>query len=227
MKLVDKDVERSFFVVKGLAHLKPEHWLMAVPSACLLLVFVVLLASCMSLKPPSNTADLCKIFDEKRSWYRHALRAEKKWQVPLPVMMAVIYRESSFVHNARPARSKILWVIPWKRPSTAYGYSQALDETWSDYVKQTGSRNASRTSFRDSVNFVGWYLDSAAHQAKLKRWDAKNLYISYYAGISAYMSGSWREYPRLEHVANEVEQVTSNYENQLRECKKGPGSNYY
>lgn len=226
MKEANKDVVRSRFVVKGLTRFKAEYLVMGM-STTFMIAFLVLLASCMSLKPPSNTADLCKVFDEKRSWYRHALSAEKKWQIPLPVLMAVIYRESSFIHNARPARSRILWIIPWKRPSTAYGYSQALDETWSDYVKQTGRRNAKRTSFRDSVDFVGWYLDNTAHQANLKRWDAKNLYIAYYAGISAFMKGTWREYPRLEYVANEVEQMTSNYENQLRECKKGPGRNYY
>ncbi len=191
------------------------------------LVTLILLTSCMSLRPPSNTANLCTVFEEKRAWYRHAISAEKKWQIPVPVLMAVIYRESSFIHNARPPRKRILFVIPWKRPSSAFGYAQALDETWSDYIERTGNRNARRSNFKDSINFVGWYLDSAAVQAKLQRWDAKNLYLTYYAGVNGYLSGEWRKYPRLEFVADEVSEMTSNYENQLRECTKGPGRHYY
>ena len=201
--------------------------LYVIGSSVTMLAMLVVLSSCMSLKPPSNTANLCTVFEEKRAWYRHALNAEKKWQIPAPILMAVIYRESSFIHNARPPRKRVLCVIPWKRPSTAFGYAQALDETWSDYVKRTGNRNAKRSNFRDSINFVGWYLDGAAHQANLQRWDAKSLYLTYYAGVNGYMSGEWNKYPRLEFVAEEVAQMSSTYENQLRECTKGPGRHYY
>ena len=201
-------------------------FLLGVIAFCLV-TSTVLLASCMSLRPPSNTANLCTIFDEKRVWYRHAMTAEKKWQIPVPVLMAVIYRESSFIHNARPPRKRVLFIIPWKRPSNAYGYAQALDKTWSDYVERTGNKNASRSNFRDSIDFVGWYLDGSVKQTGLKRWDAKNLYLTYHAGVTGYKSGAWRNNPRLEFIAEEVEQMASTYENQLRDCKKGPGQKYY
>ncbi len=191
-----------------------------------LLVFAVLLVGCMSLRPPSNTADLCKIFAEKRFWYRSALKAERERGIPVAVMMAIIKRESSYIHNARPPRSRILFVIPWKRPSTAYGYSQALNETWSDYKERTGKRNASRTNFRDAIDFVGWYLAGAMRETGLSAWDAKNLYLTYYAGVTGYRSGQWRNYPGLEQKADQVHAVAATYAAQLQSCTKGPARNY-
>jgi hypothetical protein len=33
-------------------------------------------------------------------------------------MMAIIHQESKFDPSARPQRTKLLWVIPWTRPSS-------------------------------------------------------------------------------------------------------------
>ena len=30
--------------------------------------------------------------------------------------------------------------IPWRRPSSAYGYPQAKDDTWDWYIRKTGNR---------------------------------------------------------------------------------------
>ena len=92
---------------------------------------------------PKNKGDLCAIFKEKRGWYKDAERASKRWGSPIPVMMAMIYKESSFERKAKPPRKRILWIIPWSRPSTAYGYSQALDTTWDAYKQETGAYPAS------------------------------------------------------------------------------------
>ena len=72
---------------------------------------------------------------------------EKTWGVPVHVPMAMMFQESSFRHNARPPRRKILGIIPGSRPSNARGYSQALTATWNDYQEETGNRRASRTNF--------------------------------------------------------------------------------
>ena len=190
------------------------------------IALLLLLTSCMSLKPPSNTAELCDIFAEKSYWYRQALDAERKWQIDLPVLMAVIKQESSYVHNARPPRNKLLWLIPWKRPSSAYGYSQALDETWSDYQHRTGNKRASRTNFRDSINFVGWYFDTAARHLGLARNDVKNLYIAYHEGLGGYESGAWRRKQPLMVIGTRVEQQAIQYQNQLFRCDRKPASRY-
>jgi hypothetical protein len=56
--------------------------------------------------------------------------------------MSFVYQESSFQSDAKPDRTKLLWVIPWKRKSTAVGYSQALNMTWEDYKDETGNTRA-------------------------------------------------------------------------------------
>ncbi len=57
--------------------------------------------------------------------------------------------------NARPARRLIFGLISGPRPSSAYGYSQALDGTWNDYLSENKKQFASRTDFSDSVDFIG------------------------------------------------------------------------
>jgi hypothetical protein len=68
--------------------------------------------------------------------------------------MSFVYQESSFQSDARPEREKLLGFIPWFRPSTAVGYSQALVNTWEDYKDETGNTRASRKDFADSADFI-------------------------------------------------------------------------
>jgi len=67
-------------------------------SASLLLVLLIL-QGCASA-PPRNPEDLCKIFEEKRSWYKASVKAQKKWGTPLTTPMAIMYQESSFKAKA-------------------------------------------------------------------------------------------------------------------------------
>ena len=90
----------------------------------------IFLASCVS-SPPEDPDNLCRIFMDKRSWYKAAIQTEKKWELPPFVLIAFVFQESSFNSNAKPDREKLFGIIPWLRPSTAKGYSQALDETLS------------------------------------------------------------------------------------------------
>lgn len=179
-------------------------------------------SGCMSLAPPSNTENLCLIFAEKRGWYRQAKRAEERWDIPKTVLMSIINQESSFVHNALPQRTKILGLIPWKRPSTAYGYAQALDITWSDYQTRNNKKHARRTSFRDAIDFVGWYLDMAARATDVSRDDAKNLYVMYHEGITGFESNEWKKKRFLLVAATKVENRVQTYQSQLANCDQGP-----
>ena len=100
-----------------------------------------LLAACASL-PPESVADICSIFEDRRGWYNAAKSAEQRWSIPVSVNMAFIYQESSFQPRAKPARNKLLWIFPGRRPSSAYGYAQALDETWLEYEQNSGNSRA-------------------------------------------------------------------------------------
>ena len=112
----------------------------------------LILFGCAS-SPPKNPDNICKIFQEKRSWYKAAIRTEKRWKLPPYVLMSFVFQESSFQANARPEREQLFGFIPWFRPSSAKGYSQALTKTWDDYKDETGNGGADRNNFSDSVEF--------------------------------------------------------------------------
>lgn len=168
---------------------------------------------------PSNPDNLCAIFKERASWHRAAQRAERRWHIASPVMMAVMYKESSYVADARPPRRKLLWVIPWRRPSTAYGFAQATNAAWQDYVRATGRRSADRDDFGDAVDFVGWYLDRAHRQAAIPTGDARNLYLAYYAGVGGYQRRTWENNAWLKSAAGKVATRSNRYAQQLANCK--------
>jgi hypothetical protein len=44
----------------------------------------------------------------------------------------------------KPPRRKLFKVIPFKRPSSSFGYSQAVVGTWEQYKKETNSPLATR-----------------------------------------------------------------------------------
>ena len=46
--------------------------------------------------------------------------------------------ESDFNWLAKPKRQKIFKIIPYKRPSSSFGYSQAVKGTWKQYKNETG-----------------------------------------------------------------------------------------
>ena len=61
-------------------------------------IFFVLVG-CVST-PPDNPDNICKIFQEKRGWYKAAIRTEKRWKLPPYVLMSFVFQESSFKGNA-------------------------------------------------------------------------------------------------------------------------------
>ena len=111
---------------------------------------VLLLVACTTA-PPRNIDDACAIFAEYGDWFADARTTSQHWGVPLPVLLAIIHQESGFQADAQPPRAWILGFIPGSRPSSAYGYSQALDGTWERYVAASGNRGADRVGKGDAV----------------------------------------------------------------------------
>ena len=184
----------------------------------LVVLFVSLLAGCIST-PPKSPNHLCSIFQERPSWYRAAQAAEKRWAISPAVMMAVMYQESSYVADARPPRKRLLWVIPWRRPSSAYGYAQATNETWADYKRATSRRFVDRDDFDDAVDFIGWYLARANRELGIHPTDARRLYLAYHDGIGGYRRGTWQRKGWLQSAAGNVSARASRYRGQLDNCR--------
>ena len=185
--------------------------------ATAMLLFVL---NACSTTPPAQPDNICKIFEEKGGWYKHAKAARKEWGMPIPVGMAFIYKESSYRSDARPERGKLLWVIPWKRPSSAYGYAQATNDAWKDYRKDTGGWLVERDDLSDALDFIGWYNNRSHKQLGIAKHDAYNLYLAYYTGVTGYRKGHWRNQPAIQGYARRVAQRANRYQAQLSKCEK-------
>ena len=182
------------------------------------LLLVLVIQSCMAT-PPKNPDNICLIFEEKKSWYKAAMRSEKRWKIPPYVLMSFVYQESSFQSDAKPERTKLLWVIPWKRKSAAVGYSQALSMTWEDYKEETGNTRANRKDFKDSADFIGWYASKGYYQG-FEKLDARSLYLAYHEGYGGFKKKTYRKKPWLIKVADRVQIRSTKYQQQYWGCAK-------
>ncbi len=174
------------------------------------------LVSCSSI--PKNTKNSCDIFEERYLWYKHSNAAFKKWGVPIHVQLAIIKKESNFNWLAKPERVKLFKVIPFKRKSSSFGYSQAIKGTWRQYENETGRKLATRMRYKDSVDFIGWYVNKSSKILKIPKADAYRQYLAYYLG--------WRDYKNAKYnkkaiiYAKKVRETSSLYKKQLTICKK-------
>ena len=184
----------------------------------LIVMISLLLTGCSSTVPPSDAHNLCNIFREKPSWYRAAKRSEKKWGTPVQIQMAIMYQESSFRHNVRPPRPYFLF-IPLPRKSSAYGYAQAQDGTWQEYLDETSGWFRSRTNFADAIDFIGWYTNKTRRVNGVSLWRADQLYLNYHEGWGGYRRGTYKSKPWLMNTAQRVNSRASNYGEQLRRCR--------
>ncbi|WP_245937293.1 hypothetical protein [Thioalbus denitrificans] len=185
----------------------------------LMLVQALLLWSC-STTPPRNLNDSCAIFEEKGSWYRSAKASYERWGVPIDVQLAIIHQESRFVDDAKTPRGRLLWVIPWTRLSSAYGYAQATDGTWERYRRDTGNSGADRDDFDDVTDFIGWYGDLSHREAGIPKDDAYRQYLAYHEGQGGYLRGTWRDKAWLKRTARRVADRAGRYRQQLAGCEE-------
>lgn len=184
-------------------------------------VLLALLAgSCASRPegPPRAQNNLCSIFAQRPDWQEAVTASAKRWGAPVPVQMAILWKESSFRAKARPPKRYMWGFIPRGRISSAYGYSQALDGTWDWYRRETGNRGADRDDFEDAADFVGWYMSRTRRMNGVAMSDAYHQYIAYHQGHAGFDSGRWREIDWLRRVAGEVNQQSRSYASQLSSC---------
>ena len=111
------------------------------------------LSSCSSV--PKYPQNACKIFSEKYFYLKYSRAASKNWGVPISSILAVINKESGFKRFAKPKRTKIFKIIPYRRPSSSLGFSQAVNKTWDLYKKENNKPAALRISFKNSSDFIG------------------------------------------------------------------------
>jgi len=192
-------------------------------SKILIFFFLFILTSCSSI--PKNTSNSCSIFSERYLWYKHTKKTEKKWGTPIYIQLAIIKMESDFNWLAKPKRQKIFKVIPYKRPSSSFGYSQAVKGTWKQYKNETGNKLATRTRFKDSVDFIGWYTNKTEKILKIPKTDAFKQYIAYHEGWGNYKY--YKKNKKVIGLARKVQKQSNTYKKQLLKCKNSLNKNKY
>lgn len=184
-----------------------------------LLLLSSLLIGCATA-PPRQTSNICSIFNEKSGWYKAAKKSEKRWGSSVPLMMAFMHQESRFVSQAKPPREKIFGIIPGPRKSSAYGYSQAQDDTWSWYKKSTGNWGADRDDFQDAIDFIGWYNTKTKKINGVSLRNAYSLYLAYHEGHGGFKKKTYNKKQWLKSVAKKVSDRAKTYAKQLKKCEK-------
>ena len=188
-----------------------------------LLILFFLISACSSI--PTNTSNGCSIFNEKYLWFKHVRKSEKKWGTPIYLQLAIIKIESDFDWLAKPPRQKLFKIIPYKRPSSSFGYSQAVKGTWEQYKNETGNKLATRARFKDSVDFIGWYTNKTNYILKISLQDAFKQYIAYHEGWGNYKY--YKKNKKVISLAKKVEKQSKVYKNQLSKCSKSLSKNKY
>lgn len=191
-------------------------------SRLLRLGILLLLVSCGGgeYSAPRNLDNACSVLEQRPKYLTAMKRSERQWGVPIHVQMATIYQESKFIGNAKTPHRFALGIIPMGRQSSAYGYSQALDGTWDDYVKATRNHGARRNRITDATDFIGWYMDQSEKKLGISKWDATSQYLAYHEGHAGFSRGSHNEKAWLLRVSAEVGARAELYQRQLIACGK-------
>ena len=190
---------------------------MSLINRLIVLVFF-LTTGCSSI--PNNTSNSCSIFNERYLWYKHTKKVEKKWGTPIYIQIAFIKMESDFDWLAKPPRQKIFKIIPYKRPSSSLGYSQAVKGTWEQYKKETNNKLATRVRFKDSVDFIGWYTNKTKEINKISLTDVYRQYLNYYLGWGNYKNKKYKTDQKAILLAKKVQRQGDKYRLQLKKCQK-------
>ena len=189
----------------------------------LIFFLIFFISACSSI--PKNASNSCSIFNERYFWYKYAKKTQQKWGTPIYIQLAIIKMESDFDWLAKPPRQKIFKVIPFKRPSSSFGYSQAVKGTWEQYKKENNKPLATRARFKDSVDFIGWYTNKSSKILKISKKDVFRQYIAYHEGWGNYKN--YKNNNKIILIAKKVEKQSSKYKNQLAKCKNVLSTNKY
>jgi len=192
---------------------------MLLRSLTLAILGLSLVTACAS-GPPDQVEDACLILEDNRRWWRDLEQTQHRWGLSPGAQLAFLKRESSFNRHARPARNRLLGIFPGRRPSSAYGYAQALDGTWKWYREDTGRNRASRNDFGDAVDFIGWYANKSKALSGISLDDPYALYLAYHEGHGGYNRGSYQSKDWLLRAARSVRADAERYNAQLARCKR-------
>jgi len=184
-----------------------------------LTAILLILGGCATERP-RDIGNICAIFKQKPAWYSDANRSQRRWGVPTTTLMAIMWQESRFQHTVKPPREKLLGIIPWVRPSSAIGFSQATYATWWQYQEYTDNFAARRSNFKDAIDFVGWFSYLSHKKLGIPLNNTYELYLAYHEGRGGYAARSYRRKRWLINVSRRVQRQANRYHAQLVRCSR-------
>ena len=189
-----------------------------------LLILLFFITACSSV--PKYPQNACKIFSQKYLWYKSAKKSSDTYGAPIHIILAFVNKESGFNRWAKPKRNKLFKIVPYKRPSSSFGYSQAVNKTWELYKTETNNPLALRTRFKDSVMFIGWYMNKTKKINKVPMNDSYRQYLNYYLGWGNYAKKAYNKDKKAVIFAKKVQEQSKIYKKQLVTCQKSLNNKY-
>ena len=83
---------------------------------------------------------------------------------------------------------------------------------------ETNNSFAVRSRFKDSVDFIGWYVNKSFQLLKIPKNDAYRNYIAYHEGWKNYKN--YKNNPKVIILAKRVKETANTYKKQLIQCQK-------
>ncbi len=176
-----------------------------------------LLSACSSA-PPADPQDLCRIYQEKDSWYVAAHEVHDKYGVPIPVAMAIMYQESAYNAGALPPAGNLLPGAD-EDPEDLAGYVQPSEELWQRYQDEAGSMFSQRDDFASALDFIGWYMQQSRERCHIPYGDAYNQYLCFQEGFVGFSAGSYQGKDWLLDSARQCAARAEAYRRQLLKCE--------
>ena len=93
--------------------------------------------------------------------------------------------------------------------------------------QETGKRLVTRISFKDSVDFVGWYINNAHKELGISKKDTYSIYLAYHEGINGFRNKTYKKKQKLLKIASRVNKQAQTYNNQLSKCMSKLDRNKY
>ena len=172
-------------------------------------------------QPWRGDENICAILAQDKSWPADTLRASRRWQVQPWLPLAVIYHESRFEAQARPPMKHINGI--WQRPSSAYGFAQAIDSTWNEYNAKVSSKVIlMRDEYQDAVDFASYYLRHIMDSLDVSPTRVDLLYLAYHEGISGYTNKSYSSKKWLIKTSGRVAATAALFHRQWLSCYGAP-----
>ena len=86
---------------------------------------------------------------------------------------------------------------------------------------------AVRTRFKDSVMFIGWYINKTHKINKIPLNDSYRQYLNYYLGWGNYAKKVYKTDKKAIILAKNVQKQSNIYKGQLNECQKNLNKKKY